>query len=205
MMIFKMKMKKQLLAVAVCGLMMAGGAMAADATTGGNGMLDNLPSTGSSTQGTGGVVHFKGKITDVSCDITSDSKDQTVDLGTWAKSYFTSAKIETTQMPFSINVENCPSSVTHVAVMFSGERDATDTTLLKITDGTATGVGIKLYEDDRSTQIALGTPTKGVDLTTADDATGTAKLDFYADYKANGAAVAVGDANADSTFTMVYN
>ncbi|QCT21928.1 type 1 fimbrial protein [Jejubacter calystegiae] len=160
------------------------------------------PGSEAGTQGTGGVVNFIGEITDVSCDITPGSKSQTVDLGKWAASYFPDNK-ESTQTPFQIRVENCPESVSTVAVLFDGEKDAADGSLLAVTGG-ATGVGVKLYEEDRSSSIKIGSVSEAMNVTQSEDG-GEATLTFYADYRADGQPISVGHANAVSNFVMVYN
>jgi major type 1 subunit fimbrin (pilin) len=194
--------KKGMLVLAVCGLMMtSGAAVAVD-----NGINTN-PGTDAGTQGTGGVVHFTGKITDVSCNVTTDTTGQNVDLGTWAASYFATQK-ETTRTPFHISVEDCPDSVTSISVLFDGTKDPIDNTLLGLnaaadSDGnTATGVAVKLYESDRSTQIKLGNVSQKVDMVKGED---SKSLDFYANYDAVTDTVTTGEADADANFLMVYN
>ena len=159
------------------------------------------PGSSSGTQGSGGVVHFTGEITDVSCNISTGSKDQTVDLGRWAKSYFDSQS-ETTLTPFKISVDGCPESVTSVAVLFDGNKDK-DPSLLKLNGvaGSATGVGVKLYDRDRSASIPIGTVSTAVKPSKE----GKASLTFYAGFAANGEAINTGTANADSNFLMIYN
>ena len=160
-----------------------------------------------STQGKGGQVEFTGAITDVSCNVTSGSTNPQVELGTWAQSYFTGSGVETTKKSFQISVQDCPSSVTQVAVLFDGNKDKTDTTLLAIAPGGATGVGIKLYEANQSKQVTLGKVSDKYPVTAGASGTntGTADLTFYADYKATGTAVTTGAANGTATFNMIYN
>ncbi|MFQ8771237.1 MAG: fimbrial protein [Escherichia coli] len=117
-----------------------------------------------------------GKITLISCDITPASKNKTVDLGAWAKATLTITTKR--RREFKINVENCPETVESVAVLFDGTKDTVNDTLLQVTpgEGMATGVGVKLYNSDRSTAIKPGT----VSETTAPDDEGNAELTFYA-------------------------
>lgn len=200
--------KNSILALAVCGLMAASSAALAagpnDNTD--NGMNTNA-GTDAGTQGTGGVVHFTGKITDASCNVTTDTAGQNVDLGSWAASYFATQK-ETTRTPFHISVDGCPDSVASIAVLFDGTKDTTDNTLLGLnsaadSDGnTATGVAVKLYESDRNTQIKIGNVSKKVDLAAGED---SKTLDFYANYNAITDTVTTGEADADANFLMVYN
>ncbi|MDM7095879.1 fimbrial protein, partial [Enterobacter hormaechei] len=110
---------------------------------------------------------------------------------------------ETTPREFKINVENCPETVESVAVLFDGTKDTVNDTLLQVTpgEGMATGVGVKLYNSDRSTAIKPGT----VSETTAPDDQGNAELTFYAALDKDGTEINAGDVNAVSNFLMVYN
>lgn len=196
-----MNIRKRILPVALAGLMISGSALAT--ATDGPSPMNTNPGASAGTQGAGGEVRFTGEITDVSCDVSTGSKSQTVDLGKWAKSYFES-RSETTETPFTISVKDCPESVTKVAVLFDGDKDTGDNTLLKVTDGNATGVGIKLYEADRTTAISIGEISKAVTVAKATGG-GSADLNFFADYKSDGNTISVGKANSVSNFVMVYN
>nr|WP_228705051.1 fimbrial protein [Klebsiella michiganensis] len=163
------------------------------------------PGSNAGTQGTGGQVEFTGSITDSSCNVDSTSANQSVDLGKWASSYFTGAGSETTKTAFHIKVKDCPSTVTTVSVLFDGTRDTNNSDLLAI-NGTASGVAIKLYEDDKSTPVDLGTVSRGHSVTAGASgaATGTADLEFFADYVST-SAVSAGSANGTANFNMIYN
>ena len=56
-------------------------------------------------------------------------------------------------------MKDCPSTVTTVSVLFDGTRDTNNSDLLAI-NGTASGVAIKLYEDDKSL-ADLGAVSRG--------------------------------------------
>lgn len=160
------------------------------------------PNSGTSAQGAGGQVIFNGSITDSSCNVDSGSTGQTVDLGKWASTYFTSTGSETTKTPFHIKVKDCPASVKTVAVLFDGTREQTNTSLLAINSG----VAIKLYEQDQTTAVSLGKTTAKQAVTPGSSgSTGSADLEFYADYVSTGATVTAGDANGTANFNMIYN
>lgn len=193
-------MKTQLRIMAILmGALVSGAAISVTTPT-----INVNPGSNAGTQGTGGQVIFNGSITDSSCNIDSASTSQTVDLGKWASTYFTSTGFETTKTPFHISVKDCPASVTNVAVLFDGARDQSDNTLLATTGGAA-GVAIKLYEDDKSTAVSLGKVSKAKNVVAGATAgTGTADLEFFADYISTGA-VTAGDANGTANFNMIYN
>ncbi|HBR1355582.1 TPA: type 1 fimbrial protein [Klebsiella quasipneumoniae subsp. quasipneumoniae] len=193
-------MKTQLRIMAILmGALVSGAAISVTTPT-----INVNPGSNAGTQGTGGQVIFNGSITDSSCNIDSASTSQTVDLGKWASTYFTSTGFETTKTPFHIKVKDCPASVTNVAVLFDVARDQSDNTLLATTGGAA-GVAIKLYEDDKSTAVSLGKVSKAKNVVAGATAgTGTADLEFFADYISTGA-VTAGDANGTANFNMIYN
>ncbi|BBS48988.1 fimbrial protein [Klebsiella quasipneumoniae] len=193
-------MKTQLRIMAILmGALVSGAAISVTTPT-----INVNPGSNAGTQGTGGQVIFNGSITDSSCNIDSASTSQTVDLGKWASTYFTSTGFETTKTPFHIKVKDCPASVTNVAVLFDGARDQSDNTLLATTGGAA-GVAIKLYEDDKSTAVSLGKVSKAKNVVAGATAgTDTADLKFFADYISTGA-VTAGDANGTANFNMIYN
>jgi len=193
-----MKLKNAALALAATGLLLSAQPVLANGDSG----VDTSLNTDAGSQSTGGVINFTGKITLISCDITPASKSKTVDLGAWAANYFDEHS-ETTPREFKINVENCPPAVQSVAVLFDGTKDTSNDTLLQVTpgDGMATGVGVKLYNSNRSTSIKPGT----VSETTKPDDEGNAELTFYASLTKDGTDIAAGDVNAVSNFLMVYN
>ncbi|HBU5928888.1 TPA: type 1 fimbrial protein, partial [Klebsiella quasipneumoniae subsp. quasipneumoniae] len=192
-------MKTQLRIMAILmGALVSGAAISVTTPT-----INVNPGSSAGTQGTGGQVIFNGSITDSSCNIDSASTSQTVDLGKWASTYFTSTGFETTKTPFHIKVKDCPASVTNVAVLFDGARDQSDNTLLATTGGAA-GVAIKLYEDDKSTAVSLGSVSKAKNVVAGATAgTGTADLEFFANYISTGA-VKAGNANGTANFNMIY-
>ncbi|MCR1566119.1 fimbrial protein [Mixta calida] len=155
-------------------------------------------------QGPGGQINFTGNITDASCNVDTAKTDENVRLGTWASSYFTTVGTETQKQPFHISVKDCPDTVTKVAVLFDGQAADANEELLAINNGpgTATGVAVQLYEDDKQQKVKLGHVTNEHDIKTHDKDT---ELTFYADYRSTSEDVTVGEANAVVNFSMVYN
>ena len=198
-------MKTQLRIMAILmGALVSGAAISGNTQPARSTMTVN-PGASAGTQGTGGQVIFNGSITDSSCNVDSGSTGQTVDLGKWASNYFTSTGSETTKTSFHIKVKDCPASVTTVAVLFDGARDQSDNSLLAINGG-ASGVAIKLYEHDQTTAVSLGKTTAKQAVTPGSSgSTGSADLEFYADYVSTGATVTAGDANGTANFNMIYN
>lgn len=182
------------IAAALASVLVSGAAFSAA-----NNMTTHLGAT-AGTQSTGGTVEFTGEIVDSSCNITTTSKDVKVDLGKWGRNYFTAPGTETTKTPFSISVDSCPTSVKTVAVLFDGKKDATDPTLLALTAGGASGVGIKIYDGVSNTQVTMGAVSASVAVVSAQ-----ATVPFFADYTSTAATVTTGTANGVTNFLMVYN
>ncbi|OAT27445.1 SfmA family fimbriae-like adhesin [Buttiauxella brennerae ATCC 51605] len=153
----------------------------------------------------GGTVHFKGELVNAACAVSTQSSDQIVKLGQYRTASFTKAGDTSAQIPFTIVLNDCDSTVAATAsAAFAGQTDATDPTLLAINSGdnstTASGVGIEIL--DRASKVL--TPD-GATFSTAQNLTdGTNTLPFTARYKATAATATAGQANADATFVMKY-
>ena len=153
---------------------------------------------------TAGTVNFTGEVLDTSCDVDIGSQNQTVPLGEYSKSEFTSAGYVTAAKKFDIVLKNCPSSVTSAKVRFDGEPDATDSTLLAIDNslaGAATGVAINLMSADKEQLPLHDEGSYSYTLSSTDDNT----LDFYAQYKSTADDVTSGPANSVANFSVIYN
>ena len=66
------------------------------------------------------VVHFVGEIVDTTCEVTSDTADQTVPLGKVSKNAFSGVGSLASPQQFSIKLEKCPAPYTQAAVRFDG-------------------------------------------------------------------------------------
>lgn len=165
-----------------------------------------------------GKVTFKGEIIDAPCSISSDSIDQTVDLGQIANSVLANGGASTFT-PFTIQLEDCVltdagtgdnNSVLNekVSITFSGASAGFDKTLLGMVglnagEGDINNVGIRLL-DTHSKPINMGQATaQSVTLQVGDNT-----LEFGAFVQ--GADVTVdkiplGKFEAVTNFTLAYN
>lgn len=152
--------------------------------------------------GGAGQVNFTGSITDDACTITNTvSSPLAVTLGKYSSKEFKAAGDSTAKMGFKIALTSCPATATKASVNFDGTSDATNASLLKLTQdtGVATGVGIQLY-DDAGAELALHDASKSYTLVTGDN-----NLAFNAAYKSTAATVTAGPANAVANFSVIYN
>ncbi|WP_025901618.1 type 1 fimbrial major subunit FimA [Tatumella sp. UCD-D_suzukii] len=186
-----MKLKVIALSIVASFGLLASAAQAADTT---------------STTVNGGTVHFTGQFINAACAVSTDSADQTVNLGQYRTASITASGQTTTNVPFNIKLVDCATSVaTTASVAFSGTTDTTDSTLLAVNSGStnttgATGVGIQILD---STSAPL-TPNGSTFSTAQTLIDGNNTLPFVARYKSTSATVTAGQADADATFVIKY-
>lgn len=151
-----------------------------------------------------GNINFIGTITDTACTITnSPTNPLNVTLGSVSKTAFNGAGSTAAPTKFSIELTNCPVTVTGATVKFDGTSANSDNTALKLTQvaGVATGVGIQL-SDATGAVVPLYTASSVYPLSE-----GTNELNFIARYLAltDTASITTGSANSTSQFTIAYN
>lgn len=156
----------------------------------------------------GGTVHFTGQIVNAACAVSTNSSDQTVNLGQYRTANFTDVGAYSSKVPFTIKLEDCDTAVsTTAAVAFNGSADATDNTVLSTSNittggaGAAIGVGIEI-SDSKGIVLSPNGSTFSTPLTLTNGNGNT--LNFSARYKSTLASVTAGQADADATFTMQY-
>jgi len=155
----------------------------------------------------GGTVHFRGSLVDAACSVSSDSADQTVELGQYTLHHFKTTGDTSSLVPFKINLEDCDTTVASTAaVAFSGQQDATKATLLAVDSSaggnstTASGVGIQIL-DEASKPVTPDGSSFSTAHTLID---GQNTLNFAAQYVSTAAKPTAGQANADAVFIMQY-
>lgn len=148
-----------------------------------------------------GTINFNGTITDDTCDISTASKTQTVNLGTIGSNSFATTGTPSAATGFTVVMTNCPATHSNVSVKFDGTPDGGNPAVLALTDTTtkATGVGIQLRDAD-GTVLPLFADSKPVPINS-----GNATLNFSAAYVSTAATVTAGDANSTANFTVNYN
>lgn len=163
-----------------------------------------------------GTIHFTGEIVEPSCTIEGDNgTDSTIPLGTYPKSVFTEVGKETTYMPFTITLANCPlksDGLPAVQLTFNGPTTLTGTNTLldvsKITttgDTAATGIGVAVSPAGKNDQLITMDGAEGqVYIELATKSADTIQADFNARYKSFAAEVTAGPADADMTVNILY-
>ncbi len=146
------------------------------------------------------LVSVTGTIIGNTCVVSADSDEVNVPLGTIGTRQFLAAgDVSNIKTPFSLNLEDCGPTFTGAKVRFTGTPDATNTQLLKVDDGGATGVAVQLL-DSNSKEIPLDTQTQAYGIAGAD----TVEMKFYARLTATGETVIPGDVSAIATWLVEY-
>ncbi|CAI1579739.1 S-fimbrillin [Serratia fonticola] len=152
-----------------------------------------------------GQVNFTGEIIDAACTVVNTPANPlNVQLGKVARTTFTQAGDKSSATKFTLQLKDCPATVTSATVKFDGTSVSGDNSVLALTQasGVATGVGIQL-SDDTQTVVPLYTASKSYALQSG---TGVMNnLDFSARYISTSNTVTAGPANSVASFTINYN
>lgn len=188
----KMKFKTVALAIVASFGLIAANANATTSTT--------------TTTVSGGTVHFTGQFVNAACAVSTDTADQTINLGEYRTASITAAGQTTTNIPFNIKLVDCDTSVaTTATIAFTGTPDEDNSTLFAVNAGgtnstSATGVGIQLLDSAANDLPPDGnTYSVGTTLVSGDNT-----IPFTARYKSTSATVTAGQADADATFVIQY-
>lgn len=178
-----------------------------------------------------GTVHFRGELTQGSCQVSSDTQDQTVYLGRYSTTEFTAVGDTTASKSFNIDVTNCdPGTYT---IRFDGPNPQNQPDLLAVDAGytggdtdqsgnpitesadastSASGVGIEVLNNEDQ-PFPIGGAAQGGNLanfTIEEGGNGSASggtaysINLKARYKSYADEVTAGQANADATFSIQY-
>jgi major type 1 subunit fimbrin (pilin) len=152
-----------------------------------------------------GTITFNGNITSQTCKISGNGGGSsfTVTLPTVSVSALATAKQTAGTTPFNIALTDCtPASGTATVYFEPGATVDTATGQLLNATGSATNVEVGLLNADYS-QIKLGQALASQNSQSASLSTGSATLNYYAQYVATGAAGA-GSVNTTSLYSIVY-
>lgn len=165
--------------------------------------------SGSAMAGTasvqGGNVHFTGTVIDAACsvDMGNAGSNVEVDMGQVRAAKFTAVDMVANQkVPFTISLADCDTTVSaNAQVTFNGNGVAGKTSVLAngAGPGSATGVGIQIYDNTGAT-LDLGVASAKTALID-----GNNTLHFSADYISTSATVVSGSVDTTATFTMTYS
>ncbi|HCF8068370.1 TPA: fimbrial protein [Klebsiella michiganensis] len=148
-------------------------------------------------------IDMSGKIVAGSCDIDTDSQNQTIHIGDFSAGIFQSVGDTSQWKRFDIKLNNCTSAISQSTVAFKGIADATSPTLLALSDTSgggnmASGVAIELLDSSMNT-IAINSTDNAYPITQ-----GNNDLTFRLRYKATAVPVTPGNASSVLYFDVSY-
>lgn len=146
-----------------------------------------------------GNIHFKGNITDSSCDIM---QDQEVDLGTHSVAILTENGNSTTPVDFAIDIKNCSLSMSALTIQMMGASHAENNAIfaLDADDQSAGKIGIAI----KTKAGEAVTPAGGSHNIPLRQDSRDYSLNYIANYQATGLSTP-GKANATVNYTVTYN
>ncbi|AKP33550.1 fimbrial protein [Yersinia aleksiciae] len=146
------------------------------------------------------LVSVTGKLIGNTCTVSTDSKMQTVPLGNIAtKQFGVSHGVSNIKTPFFINLEECGPTFTGVKIRFVGTPDGDAADLIKVDDGSATGVAVELLNKDEQ-PLALNRQTDVLGTPGAENV----QMKFHARLAATGSPVSPGPVSAIATWVLEY-
>lgn len=146
------------------------------------------------------LIRITGNIKVNTCELSAASQDLSVAMKTAVLGKARYQEGETFEpTPFSINISKCNSATAAAHVTFSGVAEAHDSSILSLSQGGASGLGIQL-RDAHGEVVALNTPSSRYAL--QPDITNT--LEFSARYITTAAVLTPGQANAVADFAIEY-
>ena len=159
-----------------------------------------------------GTITFKGKVTDVTCQITTPAgKDFTVNLPTVSKASLATVGATNGRTQFAINLSKCGTN-SNVATYFEpgSTVDFATGRLLNQTPTSANGAGnvqVQLLGSNFDV-LPIKAASSGLAQTNSQwvntGTAGTADLNYYAEYYATGAASA-GEVSTSVKYTIIYH
>ncbi|VWD47677.1 fimbrial protein [Burkholderia contaminans] len=172
-------------------------------------------------QASDGTINFTGSIVASTCKINGGTNDLTVALPKASTNQLTAVGATAGRTPFKLTLSGCatdqkagetttPAPVKKVSVAFEpGPNVDLATGRLNLTGtGAAGGVQIAIL-NDKYAPIKIGAESSAqgvqtVDIDTAVGGTGSATLQFAAQYVATSSTVTGGSANSSVTYSLVY-
>lgn len=153
-----------------------------------------------------GTISLAGEISGQTCSISGNGggKDFTVKLPDIVASSLGSDGATTGATAFDITLSNCTPGSGNVSTYFEpGTTINTATGQLKNTSGTAANVEIGMLNKDKSA-IKLGSAHPAQNSKYVPIASGSAKLEYYAQYVASGGGAGSGTVNTSVLYSLIY-
>lgn len=149
-----------------------------------------------------GTVTISGTIQDNTCEISPESENKTVQMGTLNRLQFSEVGEHSPLQSFSIILQNCGPAASEASVTFSGKPDTMNSTLFALIDGAdvASGLALGIYDSDGHL-LAPDVMSKGVALQSEQK---SVALEYNAAYVVVSNEVLTGKADAAVSFVINY-
>lgn len=156
---------------------------------------------------TQGIINFQGSVTNSACIVATASENQVITLPQVQTSvlFVTGANGNLTT-PFQITLTGCDATTpSNIAVSFSAITVPGYNDIIENTGGTATGVGLVMFDVNSSTQINTFDNISATSHTVPVPVTqGTMTLNLAVDYVASADVVTAGTFDANVDFFVIY-
>lgn len=156
---------------------------------------------------TQGVLNLQGSVVNSTCAVATASENQMITLpSVKVDDLFVTGVRGNLTTPFQITLTGCEAAVSNnIAVSFSAVTSASYSDIIENTGGTATGVGLVLFDEDSSTQINTFDNISATSHTIPVRVTpGTMTFNFSVDYVASADVVTAGSFGASVDFFVIY-
>ncbi|AHG20871.1 hypothetical protein Z042_15620 [Chania multitudinisentens RB-25] len=150
-------------------------------------------------------IELRGNIVNYSCVVAAESRNLSVELGSWPTRFLQGTAGGTPEVPFTLQLSGCPGEKT-LQVYFAGQSADGAAHLLGLSnDSTATNVGVALLNQNKEPLPPNAFGSSNTAVTT--DANGNATLHYYARYAVIAAAspIQAGSANASAALMIDYD
>lgn len=150
------------------------------------------------------AIKVTGQVIDFGCSVSTESADFTVDLMKNSAKQFTSVGNTTPNVPFKIILTDCSDSTTGVKVLFSGNADDNNNTLLKLDEisSGAAGMAVEIL-DGQGQQLPINSANANLNWIKIQSNKDNI-LPFSARLKTTYIPIRSGLVNATATFTLEF-
>lgn len=149
-------------------------------------------------------IDMSGTVIASTCDVETADTLQTIFIGNFASTLFTTVGDVSPTADLLIRLNNCSSGISGATVKFSGTPDNDNNKLLALSDtsgsgGMATGVGVEILDANKNS-VAINADSESQPLKEGDNNT----LTFFLRYKATKIPVTAGNASSVMYFDLSY-
>ncbi|WP_369064292.1 fimbrial protein [Enterobacter sp. MALB-1] len=154
----------------------------------------------------GGDLHLRGELAEGSCEVSTGSRDMSVDMGQYRNSDFQGVgSLSSVLIPFELHLTGCnPALASAVGVSFYGMTDPKDPDVFLVSSGVSgrdgySGLGLLIADETGSQVIPDRVSDTFVPVTASD-----VVLHFTARYRTTSREPSPGELRSEVSFRLVY-